>query len=283
MQFELNKKQKSEGSGGKRYKLELSTIGWVASIAVLLIGVTWVFIFGVLVGRGYRPEQTVPELARIMPSENRTNATSANNEVLKAEELQFYDSLKEGAPKQAANDLKPAAEAKEQTAAQAKPQQQAQAAPKQAQATKAATTTPAQTAAKQQTAAAAPKKNDLLTPPEPAPTNEPAHAAAQAKKPQATAAKANTMEGAGQEGDQQVYDYVYQIAAFADSKAAESFRTKVAGLGFKSYVMPSKGENKTWHRVLVQFRGRPEDTRELKAKLAGIGVDRTILRQKKPI
>lgn len=289
MRFELNKKQKSEESSGKRYKLELSAIGWVASIAVLLIGVTWVFIFGVLVGRGYRPEQTVPELARIMPSENRTNATSANNEVLKAEELQFYDSLKEGSPRQqAASDLKPAESMQEKAAAQAKTQQQAQAAPKQTQTApkpaEPAKTTAAQTAPKQQTAAAAPKKNDLLNPPEPAPTNEPAHTTAQAKTPQqTTAAKTDTMEGAGQDNDQQVYDYVYQIAAFADANAAETFRTKVAGLGFKSYVMPSKGENKTWHRVLVQFRGRPEDTRELKSKLAGIGVERTILRQKKPI
>lgn len=283
MRFELGKKQKAEDSG-KRYKLELSMIGWVATVAVLLIGVTWVFIFGVLVGRGYRPEQNVPELARIMPSDKKDQAAAgSNNDVLKAEELQFYDSLKEDAPTATENGkTEPASrtpvktpekaasqQAGQQQAAQKKAPQEKPAASQQAAEAKA----PPQ-AAQKQTAAASATKSDLLDPPEPAPTSEPAKAAT----PQP-----GTAADDADDGDQQVYDYIYQVAAFADPKSAEKFRGQLSGLGLKSSLQESAGESKTWHRVMVHFQGRPEDTRQLRTRLAEIGVDRIILRQKKPI
>lgn len=284
MRFELGKKQKAEGSG-RRYKLELSMIGWIATVAVLLIGVTWVFIFGVLVGRGYRPEQTVPELSRIMPSDKKEQAAGTDNEVLKAEELQFYDSLKEDSPagKQVdKNELasrtpvktpeKPAQNQTSQKQAQQKQTAEAKKVEKQ----------PEQTAPKQ-TAAAPAKKSDLLDPPEPAPTNEPVKTAAAQPKTETSAAATATADKASEDDDQQVYDYVYQVAAFADPKSAETFRGQVVGLGFESHVQESQGEGKTWHRVMVHFQGRPEETRQLKARLAEIGVERTILRQKKPM
>ncbi|MFW5733536.1 MAG: SPOR domain-containing protein [Oceanidesulfovibrio sp.] len=280
MRFELGKKQQKAEGSAKRYKLELSMIGWVATITVLLIGVTWVFIFGVLVGRGYRPEQTVPELARIMPSDNRTNATAgAENEVLKAEELQFYDLLKEDAPAAVKDDPEALASRAPVKTPEKKAAQQQQAPQQQsAEAKKAEAKTVAPEPQPKKKAAASPEKSaDLLVPPEPAPTEEPA------TRPKTQQAAAPQKSEAADESDaQQVYDYVYQAAAFADPKSAETFRGQVSGLGFESHVEKSQGEGKTWHRVMVHFQGRPEDTRQLKARLAEIGVERIILRQKQP-
>ncbi len=62
---------------------------------VAVLGISWVFILGILVGRGYRPEEAVPELAQIMPS-TETPATLESSQpptVLKPEELQFMEDL----------------------------------------------------------------------------------------------------------------------------------------------------------------------------------------------
>ena len=80
-----------------------------------------------------------------------------------------------------------------------------------------------------------------------------------------------------------VYRYVYQVAAFPDQFAAQEFRTKLAGLGLGSGLeQTTDGKGRTWHRVLVNFTGTPEDTRGLKDKLASLGVAKPIMRDKKP-
>ncbi|MEW5775166.1 MAG: SPOR domain-containing protein, partial [Thermodesulfobacteriota bacterium] len=81
----------------------------------------------------------------------------------------------------------------------------------------------------------------------------------------------------------QVYRYVYQVAAFPDPVSAQEYRTKLAGLGLASSLEKTvDASGRAWHRVLVNFTGAPEDTRGLKDKLAGLGVSRVILRDKKP-
>ena len=83
--------------------------------------------------------------------------------------------------------------------------------------------------------------------------------------------------------DTQVYDYVYQIASLQDPKAALQFRDKVNKLGLKAEVTVIKTDTKVWHRVVVHFRGMPEDTRDMKDKLAKVGVDKPLMKSKKPI
>ncbi len=62
----------------------------------VLIAMAWAFILGVLVGKGYRPENAIPEIARIMPE--KQEVTPPPPKVLKAEELGYYDRLKKAPP-----------------------------------------------------------------------------------------------------------------------------------------------------------------------------------------
>lgn len=110
--------------GAKRYRIETSGLGLAGAGAILVLGLVWVFIFGVLVGRGYQPEKDVPELARFMPpTENATTAPKAPEEVIKAEELTFHESLKEEGESAPAPKLAPAPApaSKPETAARPEP------------------------------------------------------------------------------------------------------------------------------------------------------------------
>ena len=219
----------------RRFSISLSPAGLAGLIGLLLVGLVWVFIVGVLVGRGYKPEQAVPELARIMPgAEGGANATAQGDApgkgVLRAEDLQFYDDLSK----------KPSA----------------------------AKTAPApQTAAK---TAPAPKASPVPTA---TPTSKPAPAATPAPRPAA--------DDAGADGERTVYDYRYQVASVRDEASARAFQTRLSGLGLDSSLERAEVGGQTWLRVLVHFTGRPVQTRDLKAKLATLGVDKPIMRDKK--
>jgi cell division septation protein DedD len=59
----------------------------------------WAFILGILVGKGYRPENAIPEIAQIMPEKQQVEPKQPR--VLKAEELDYYDRLKKSKPQPA--------------------------------------------------------------------------------------------------------------------------------------------------------------------------------------
>ena len=79
------------GKGGKRFTISLSLPGMVVAVAVLLFGLAWTFVIGVLVGRGYKPEAAVPEIAALMPGASGTGKGEV--QVLKPEDLQYLDDL----------------------------------------------------------------------------------------------------------------------------------------------------------------------------------------------
>lgn len=221
----------------RRFTLSLSPAGLVGAIGLLLVGLAWVFIIGVLVGRGYKPETAVPELARMMPGSIATAPDTAEKpSVLKAEDLQFYDDLSK----------KPAAQGKAE-------------APK---------------------TAAAPKAEAKKDAPKAGPTPEPAPKAVAKPSPPSPAPASPSADDAGADGDQAVYDYRYQVASVQDQASADAFRARLAGLGIQSDIEKAEVNGKTWLRILVHFRGRPQDTRGLKAKLAGLGIAKPIMRSK---
>ncbi|WP_035251305.1 SPOR domain-containing protein [Desulfocurvus vexinensis] len=92
------RKTRDDGDGQpRRLPFNLTAGGLVTTVVVSVAALAWAFVLGVLVGRGYKPEEAVPELARIMPRPE-ANATApapapAPPEVLRAEELEFYDDL----------------------------------------------------------------------------------------------------------------------------------------------------------------------------------------------
>ncbi len=238
----------------------------------------WVFIFGIMLGRGHKPEKVVPELARVMPTPQAKNATSlpiatasaagrSGNQtapaslpaatqasgalaakpagVLPPQDLQYHDTLKgrpTASPVPSSSPPKPAATAKQA------------AAPVKATA-KDAKTTP--TKSEPKTAAVAKKITEKPT----------------AKSAEQPAAK--TVEPS--------FNYVYQVAAFKDSPSAEALRKKLQAAGITTRVEKDSDGGTTWYKLLTPFRGRPEDTRSLRQKLSDQGINRVILRSKVPV
>ena len=91
----LSKFNVSNDGGPRKFSFELTMSGLVSLGIVLVLGISWVFILGILVGRGYKPEEAVPELAKIMPSaETPASLDSAEPPtVLRPEELRFMEDL----------------------------------------------------------------------------------------------------------------------------------------------------------------------------------------------
>ena len=81
------------GKAKRRYTVQLSLSAIITSGIVLIIGLGWVFAFGVIVGRGYNPESKMPGLATLVPP--ASNATVPAPEILKPEELTFMNDLKQ--------------------------------------------------------------------------------------------------------------------------------------------------------------------------------------------
>ncbi|AGW14072.1 SPOR domain-containing protein [Megalodesulfovibrio gigas] len=261
--------------GGKRYALEFSRTGLIGFVAVTLLGLVWVFIFGVLVGRGYRPETAVPELARIMPAEQNASKVLADQGVLPPEELEFYDALKKGSnvsphlPSEqvaggaanggTADGMHPSFEDEDLPPAEVVQNL-----------AKASTVNPASAPAASAKHQPAPQQPPAKpTPPKPAPSAPPA-----AQPPLSD-------DETGPPG--QRYAYVYQAAAFSEAAKADAFKSKMHGLNLKASVQKVEDNGKTWHRVMVHFEGSPEDTRALKEKLRQAGIEKALLRSKKPI
>lgn len=84
-----NKKEKS----GLSFRLSLS--GFLFLAVLVVIGMAWSFILGVMVGRGHQPEQVAKSVMREVLPEEFPLLTEKNEEVLKAEELEFFDKLKQ--------------------------------------------------------------------------------------------------------------------------------------------------------------------------------------------
>ncbi len=108
--------KKTKGSG---FKLELGIKGGLYLLLFVFLAMIWSFILGVFIGRGYNPEDYVPELARVMPGdEQKARESSKSSDTLKAEDLDFLQRLtspgsKEKEQKTEKTIAKPAAKPKE--------------------------------------------------------------------------------------------------------------------------------------------------------------------------
>lgn len=81
----------------------------------------------------------------------------------------------------------------------------------------------------------------------------------------------------------QRYAYIYQVSAFQDLAKAKRIRAQLRKLGLPSSLKTIKKEGATWHRIYVPFKGRPGETRKLKAKLRTLGIKKPFLRSKKEL
>lgn len=95
----IKKKSKSKIADNKGKRSITFTLSGLFSLALLgLIVVVWAFILGVILGRGYRPEILIPQLAQIMPSHKKKDVQekdpSKKSVVLSPEELGFFEEVK---------------------------------------------------------------------------------------------------------------------------------------------------------------------------------------------
>lgn len=228
-------KEKEAGESGKRKIIITASPAACSGLAVVsLLCFVWVFVFGLIVGRGYQPEEALPKLKQIMPAPRPEAAASSasavatseetkpSQQVIKPEDLAFYDQLKKDpAPARAS---KPAPAKPVASAAQAKP---------------------VATPAKVESPVAPPKSE----------------------------AKQDSIR----------YSYVYQAAASKDRDAAENLKSRIESSGLQSRIESVTTSGATWHRVLVLFRGTPEDTNTMKDTLQNLGINKLLLKEKTPL
>lgn len=81
----------------KTYDFSLSLPGMISAVGAGVLALTFFFVMGILIGRGYRPEADVPQLEEIMPSKQHGQIGEGplEPEILKPEELEYADRLKE--------------------------------------------------------------------------------------------------------------------------------------------------------------------------------------------
>ncbi|WP_028574593.1 SPOR domain-containing protein [Desulfonatronovibrio hydrogenovorans] len=83
------KKKGPKASPG--FKLELNFTRALSLGAFIILAVVWSFILGVFIGRGYDPEDVIPDISRIIPDSTEERSVPR---VLRPEELEFFDKLR---------------------------------------------------------------------------------------------------------------------------------------------------------------------------------------------
>lgn len=240
---------------GRRITVTFSPPALMGALLGLCAGFALVFTLGVLLGRGYNLEKTIPELERVLPTPAATqppqiiaedepltppDAAAGNTAVATVAEdrarpagiiapgdLEYRDNLKNRAA-------------------------------------------PARQAAQNPPSKPSPNADARAKPP-----SKPVETAKPAAKPEAkTGAKAGA--------DTQVYHYVYQVAAYKAEGPCAAFTNKLKKAGFKARMLKSTEGGVTWYRTMIDFTGKPDETDALREKLKNHGVPKAIIKGKTP-
>jgi len=260
-------------NGPRKFSLEMTMSGVISLAVVVLLGMCWVFILGILLGRGYRPENAVPQLAQMMPT---TEANKLPNEtpgsepkVLKPEDLTFMedDQSKDG---------EVVADSTQKAPADAKKSPEQASSLKSHDLTDARATPPASSPQ----AAAVPARPSQPQPavkPAPVKTPPPSRpAAAEPARVKPTAEPKSPFEKRSGER----YRATYQVASFPSKEQANIMAKRLGDKGFKATVHEAKSSNRSVFRVNIQIRGSEAD---LAAELKKTGEKGPILLDKKPL
>ncbi len=79
----------------KRFSFSVSFPGLCISVIIAVLTLSWSFIFGVIIGRGYNPEQKLSTLTQLLPESTITQNDPKIQQVLKPEDLNFMTALKQ--------------------------------------------------------------------------------------------------------------------------------------------------------------------------------------------
>jgi len=238
-----------DNGGPRKFTFEISMSGVVSVGIVVVLGMCWVFILGILVGRGYKPEAAVPQLAQMMPTTEArvpdNTAPQAPPSVLKPEDLQFMEDI-HGQP-----GTEGGSEQVSKTPVDPKK-------------------------------AAAPSKPHDLTEVRPVPAASRTAAPAQkavADEPKAAAAKVEPKTPFDKKASAR-YAATYQVASFPAKEQAESHVKHLAQKGITASVHEAKSNKTKVFRVTIQLKGSEADISEA---LKRSGEKGSILLGKKPL
>lgn len=241
------------GRGGKKHVItfSLSPAQLLSSIGGFGIVLVWVFILGVILGKGYAPEAHIPELEKLMPKNEQA------------------DTLRVITPDNSAGGAD-VDEGSENTSSVIPPEDMAY-----RQSLKGSAQQSPPAASRGQNPPAAQQQPTRTTPPAAAQQQ----GAAQAGQP---ATQQNTPSRI-QPADSQIYDYVYQVAAYRDQASCDALVQKLGRNGFKASTEKSDNNGSVWYKTLIHFRGAPDDVDKLREGLAAHKLDRLIMRSKTPV
>jgi cell division protein FtsN len=211
------------------FSFTLSLPGLISAVGSGILALSFFFVMGILIGRGYRPESDVPQLGEIMPTKEHGQLAEEPRkpEILKPEELGYSDRLKAD-PEKVMDQPAPKPEPKPEPAAKAEP---------------------------------APKA---------APEPQGAEISPEAFKP-------------ADDSGEEVFNYVYQVASFRKAELAEALSGKLVNAGLRTAIASGDVNGSTWHRVQVLHHGTPASTSGMKEVLARFGIEKPLLKSKKPI
>lgn len=105
--------------------------------------------------------------------------------------------------------------------------------------------------------------------------------ASTAEAPKAAAKKAEAEKAKTLKAGEKVYDYAYQAASFRKEEMAVSLRDKLVAAGLNVSIESAETGKGSWFRVLVNHRGTPESTNQMKAVLSRFGIERPLMKRKK--
>ncbi|WP_031484540.1 SPOR domain-containing protein [Maridesulfovibrio frigidus] len=244
-------RKKKPGSGSDQEKTYTFTFSLPEAIGLCsgcVLALCAFFVLGILLGRGYQPENDVPELAMMMPHQSSNASGEVKGGILKPEELLYMDSLK----------IKPISGARpDEKVAAKKPKAKSKPTVNIVQKMAPAKQAAAKTAVTESVKSAVTTKDT-----EPEPLIE--------------------MDNPDEVGPP-VYDYLYQAASFGTEQKAEEFKGKLLADGLDASVEPGKSGTKTWYRVFVRHLGSAESTQSMRAVLAKYGIKKPLLKSKKAV
>lgn len=239
--------RKSDPMNKRSYTLRLTASSIITTVIVLVIGIGWSFVLGVMVGRGYNPEKKISQLANLFPKDESEAPASMGrvgddqpvDTVMRAEDLSYSASLK-GKPGQGKLAPPPP---KHGTEPKPKNMQNATAV--------VATTVDAAGLVSQPTAQApaTARVENITTPQAPAPQN---------------------------------FDFTFQVATFKDTNSVDNLRAKLEGAGLRTRMETTKGKT-VLYKVLVLYRGTADAAQSLRQQLVDMGLGQPIQRGKSPV
>ena len=249
--------------GPRKFSFELGLSGVISVGIVVVLGMCWVFILGILVGRGYRPESAVPQIAEMMPVTEARGPNAGEPaeppKVLKPEELQFMEDAqgKDGEvvadSTQKASDPKKAPKGRDLTDLHPVP------------------AAPAATAL-----AARPVPQPSHGAPKPAPSVPGKPAPTETARPAAKADPKSPFE----KKDTARFTATYQVASFPGREQADTLVKQLAKKGITASINEAKSKKNKVFRVNIQLKGSEADIADA---LKRTGEKGPILLGKKPL